>query len=217
MSKAAQQVIPIPSTPSGLCQCGCGQSAPKRFLRGHNNIFRPNPFVHRADGTTALTLERRNGTRVECVLDTADYDLVKTYRWWVAAPKEKRTSYAVASGAKIPHQKRRPPLRMHKVLFPDSEEIDHIDHNGLNNRRSNLRAATSSQNKMNRRKRSDASSAFLGVSFSGQKWRAQIIACGQKYELGLFNSEIEAACARDAKAKEIHGPFAVLNFPQSLS
>jgi hypothetical protein len=105
---------------------------------------------------------------------------------------------------------------MHQVLFPDSEEIDHIDHDGLNNRRSNLRAATSSQNKMNRRKRSGTSSAFLGVSSNGEKWRAQLVAHGQKYELGLFNSEIEAARARDAKAKELHGMFAVLNFSQSL-
>jgi hypothetical protein len=92
--------------------------------------------------------------------------------------------------------------------------VDHIDHNGLNNRRSNLRVCTPRQHQANRGP-CGGSSRFVGVFFDerNRKWQAHIMAHGKHYYLGLFDDEVEAAKARDRKAYELHGEFAYLNFP----
>lgn len=97
-------------------------------------------------------------------------------------------------------------LTVHKM------QCDHIDHNGLNNQKSNLRVCTSSQNGMNKSAR--GVSKYLGVSFrkNNNKWRA-IIGLNRKYkELGMFKTEIEAAKAYDEAAKIYFKEFANLNF-----
>jgi hypothetical protein len=91
--------------------------------------------------------------------------------------------------------------------------VDHVDRNGLNNRKANLRPATRSQNRFNQKRRRDNSSGFKGVrlSRSAQRWRASIRAEGRIYYLGGFATPIEAARAYNAAALRLHGPFALLN------
>lgn len=94
-------------------------------------------------------------------------------------------------------------------------QVDHENGDGLDCRRCNLRFATHAQNMHNSKPRG-GSSAFKGVSWSKAvgKWRAQIMA-GRKYRyLGAFESEAVAARAYDAAARELHGEFARLNFPE---
>jgi hypothetical protein len=93
--------------------------------------------------------------------------------------------------------------------------VDHIDGNGLNNQMSNLRIATKAQNGYNVRKRPANSSGFRGVTYhkATKKYRATIDCNKKKYNIGSFKDPIEAAKARDAKAIELHGAFAYLNFP----
>jgi len=104
---------------------------------------------------------------------------------------------------------------MHQLLMapPPGMVVDHIDGNGLNNRRANLRICTPQQNRRNTRPR-HKTSAFLGVSRRGDKYAARIKHHGREFHLGLFKDEIEAAKARDRKAKELFGQFAWLNFPE---
>lgn len=92
--------------------------------------------------------------------------------------------------------------------------VDHIDGNGLNNQKSNLRQCTYAQNKQNSRKRKRTSSQFKGVNFhkGGQNWQAYITVNKKRIWLGRFNSEIEAASIYDAKARECFGEYAVTNF-----
>lgn len=93
---------------------------------------------------------------------------------------------------------------------------DHIDGNGLNNQRNNLRACTFSQNNANTRSRNNTSSSYLGVSWSKRekKWRASIQKNGKTKSLGYWDSEIKAAKVYNYEAIKLHGTFAKLNeFP----
>ena len=94
--------------------------------------------------------------------------------------------------------------------------IDHINNNGLDNRKANLRLATPAQNARNRRKTAAKTySKYKGVSYhAGQrKWSAAIRVNGQYKYFGLFQNEIDAAKAYDEAARKYHKEFAVLNFP----
>jgi hypothetical protein len=93
--------------------------------------------------------------------------------------------------------------------------VDHINGNGLDNRMVNLRVCTAAQNSRNRKPRKGSLSGYRGVSFykNYQKWVAQIMYDGVKYYLGYFSDPKEAALAYDAKARELHGDYARVNFP----
>lgn len=92
-------------------------------------------------------------------------------------------------------------------------EIDHIDLDKANNAWSNLRAATSSQNKANKPPLSTNTSGYKGV-FRGKPrakpWRAAIMVDGKRLELGHFLTKEEAASVYDQKARELLGDFARL-------
>ena len=212
---------------SGLCGCGCGELAPiatrnrasngnikgqpQRFINRHQNRKGPNPVRHLTDGTTVIILERKNGPNLECIVDTADYDKVKDFRW--TAKRGSRTFYARTWGDGR--------IQIHQLLQPGCEEVDHWDHNGLNNRRSNLRPVTHAQNTRNAQKRKDGvSSKFKGVCWDKQnrKFQAAITANGKRTHLGSFDSEEEAARVWNEAAKKLHGEFACLNtFPETIA
>lgn len=142
-------------------------------------------------------------------VDADDRDLVAAYHWHAA--RRPNTVY-------VAHSKPRPArgmLLLHRVVCaaPPGVEVDHRDGNGLNNRRANLRLATSGQNKANSRKRGGTTSQYKGVSWFQRtgKWHAEIQAHGQRHYLGYFYEETEAAAAYDAAAIEIWGEFAQVN------
>ncbi len=94
---------------------------------------------------------------------------------------------------------------------------DHIDGNGLDCRRYNLRPATKAQNQQNQKRRKDNRSGFKGVHWSAQKgkWQAHIQAHGRRRHLGFFADPVDGARAYDKAARELHGVFARLNFPDT--
>jgi len=110
-------------------------------------------------------------------------------------------------------------LRAHRVIWaivhgqwPDGH-IDHRDGNPANNRISNIRIATRSQNMCNRK--AAGVSEYLGVSWyaPSSKWRAKIVTDRRQKHLGYFDDEAAAAKAYDAAAIKFHGEFARPNFP----
>ncbi len=93
--------------------------------------------------------------------------------------------------------------------------VDHINGDGLDNRRRNLRPVTAQQNAANMRLRGSNRSGYKGVSFRDDtsKWRAYIRADGRHCSLGSFPTAEEAARAYDAAALSMWGEYARLNFP----
>jgi len=108
---------------------------------------------------------------------------------------------------------------MHREVIhpPDHLFVDHINHNGLDNRKANLRPATCAQNNYNSRHfRKSKSSKYRGVNWNKQrkKWFALINYNKKEKFIGAFKDEKQAAKAYDKAAKKYHGEFASLNFKE---
>ena len=86
--------------------------------------------------------------------------------------------------------------------------VDHINGDVLDNRIENLRAATHSQNCMNRRVRFDSKSGVKGVNLRKGKWHTCVILNNEKYSAGTFDRKEDAIAAVDKLRKELHGEFA---------
>lgn len=98
--------------------------------------------------------------------------------------------------------------------------VDHIDRNGLNNTKANLRLATDQESTRNRGahiRRKNLTCEYKGVSKQHQKWIARIKVDGRDTYLGSFSDPIEAARAYDNAALELFGVFAYLNFPKGAA
>jgi len=163
-----------------------------------------NKFEHCQDGTTVIFIRRRTGQTFECLIDTQDYELVWAFRWRVALGKH--YAYAVTT---TDEGKR---LNISTLVCPGCELVLYRNHNGLDNRRSNLYLGTQSQKSKHKRKHKHLTSQFKGVHKFGDTFRATIKADGKGYDrLGCFNSELEAAARYNEEAKERFGEFACLN------
>lgn len=138
------------------------------------------------------------------LVDEEDFARVMERTW--VADKSGHTFYAVSA------PKGGPKVRLHNFLLPDAPMVDHINGNGLDNQRHNLRACTKAQNQRNVRKQASTSSRYKGVYWHQQngKWLAR----AQKQYLGCFSNEEEAAIAYDKAALSLFGAFAQLNFPE---
>jgi hypothetical protein len=138
------------------------------------------------------------------IVDDEDFEALTQYKWH--AMKDCKTYYAARSerGARI---------RMHRQIMnaPVGLEVDHINHEGLDNRRINLRLCSVSQNRMNEgRKREGVSSRYKGVCWAKatQKWQTSIGFQGKVQYLGQFDTEEEAHAVYLTAAKRLFGEFA---------
>ena len=154
------------------------------------------------------------------LVDDEDYDRLTHLCSWHVSKVTPKNKQVYAYGALQIGYKRQMPLAMHRVIMKakSGQLIDHINGNGLDNRKENLRFCTRSEDGANRMAQPH-SSMFKGVSFHKQtgQWKAQIKKDGKNIHIGYFRTEEAAARAYDAKAKELFGEFAQLNFTEDES
>lgn len=146
------------------------------------------------------------------LVDDEDFKFISQFSWHVHVGKS--GIYAKAWTKRVNGVRLR--IRMHKAILP-FPEIDHKDGDGLNNQKDNLRGCTRQQNIHNTKPRLNTISRYKGVGLERKngKWRVSIKAMdGSRISLGAYFTEEEAARAYDAKAKELFGEFARLNFPE---
>ncbi len=146
------------------------------------------------------------------ICDWQDWHLVRAYNWRLTTRARSGCLYAQAWDSDGADERSR--ISMHRLILPTPPDkiVDHINGDGLDNRRANLRIATHQQNSFNVRSHGGAS-RFRGVSFEAASnlWRAYITLNGKRKYLGRHGLEIDAAKAYNMAAKEAYGDFARLN------
>jgi hypothetical protein len=152
------------------------------------------------------------------IVDDEDYDRVKKYRWHRHLTRGKK--YARHNfWKKIKGRKRCLSFSLHQKILGKrgNKEIDHLDSDGLNCQKKNLRFCTHGQNVFNT-KRKGKITGFRGVGlekrkYGKKKWRVYISFRRKHLFIGCFFTKEEAARAYDVAARKYHGDFAQLNFP----
>jgi hypothetical protein len=138
-------------------------------------------------------------------VDDIDYALVKNSSWNIAESTS-GIFYAVAYVNKKS-------ILMHRLIMkvPSSLHTDHINGDGLDNRRSNLRVCNRTQNMQNKRIYKNNQSGYKGISKEGNRWRANITVDKQRVFIASFLTKEEAAMAYNNAALTFFGDFARLN------
>lgn len=144
------------------------------------------------------------------IIDDEDFDWLSSYKWHARKGSSRVGSMYYPSSYKVGV--------MHRFIMnpPEGMQVDHINHNPMDNRRCNLRICTLKENLYNRRRKPHpkTKSRFLGVYPSLKKWQATIGVNYKRVYLGTFNTQEEAAREYDKHAKIHFGQYANLNFKE---
>lgn len=169
---------------------------------------RPNQFEETPDGIKIYLTQGQ-----ACLIDAADYEWAKRFRWHVQ--ERKGIFYAVTTVRTIDGKITSSPL--HRILMGllpfDKRRALHKNGNSLDNRRSNLVIATHKEIMLKRKKAGHTSSRFVGVYWHklSQKWQAYIVVNGVTHYLGLFKSDVDAARAYNEMSRYFYGEAGRIN------
>ena len=150
----------------------------------------------------------------DVLIDKEDKKSISEYKWFLFKDKH-RNFYVRGYKTGVTKPKR---IFMHRLILnvKNGEFTDHINHDGLDNRKVNIRKCTSLQNQMNRRGNPNRLSKFKGVTkmpdrYKNKPWLAQIRCRGKNYNLGMYATQEKAAVVYNKKASELFGEYAFLN------
>lgn len=147
------------------------------------------------------------------VVDDADYERVAQFKWYAEEVRKKDgTIKAVYAKRTRRDGNGKHTEAMHRFILrltDRSIDCDHKDHNGINNRRKNLRICTQSQNNANARVRHSSVSGFKGVTWEAnrKRWRACATIDGKRKHIGYYVDKCEASKAYAVVAREMFGEF----------
>jgi hypothetical protein len=196
-----------PDRPALTCKQRAGLIGTQRivYLDDRCANFHPSDIVKQgSNATRRIPLTRGKFALV----DPEDYYRLAKFNWQAASNKV--TFYA---SGKVAGRT----WKMHRLIMnaPPHLVVDHIDHNGLNNAKNNLRLCSHAQNTRNAMPNRNTTSKYKGVCWrkKEKQWIASIQLNRKIHHLGCFENEIDAAKAYDKKAGQLHGEFACLNFP----
>jgi len=171
-------------------------------------------------GTVRIPLHSRKYPGLYAIVDEEDAELVSQFRWRPYKSRYGHDLFYAFTNRRM-DTRLTDNMLMHRLVMGLSKhdpDVDHVDGDGLNNSKSNLRTCTVSQNQANRHTlRADKSSVFRGVTWHKQisKWQAQVKVNGRSLYLGCFESEVDAAIAYNKAALQHFGEFARLNDVES--
>lgn len=147
------------------------------------------------------------------LVDDEDYTGLARWKWYYHKGSTAKTGYAKRKHSRQDGEQKT--IFMHRIILntPPKYQTDHINGNGLDNRKENLRVATHSQNKCNAGKYQNNTSGFKGVSWrkDRKRWLAYIRLGTQRIHIGYFKDKLKAASAYNKGATKCHGEFARLN------
>lgn len=161
--------------------------------------------------TIPLSKTGKNAGKYEAIVSIEDAGLAN-YNW--SFYRNHKTIY-------VNRRQSKKGILLHRVIMErilgrallTKEQVDHINHNGLDNRRSNLRLATQNQNQHNSTAYKNNTSGYKGVTWHKQhrKWYAQIVVNNKHIYLGLFTDPKDAHAAYCEAAKKHFGNYANLD------
>lgn len=145
------------------------------------------------------------------LVDDEDFERVNAFKWFASEQFRSDGSVRVYGQRS---QYRGKSVMLHRFILnaPVGMEVDHEDGDGLNCQRVNLRLATKAQNAMNRRRPSNNTTGFKGVSRFHQKYAVKVRRDRALIHIGTYDSPEFAAAVYDAAARHLFGPFALTNF-----
>lgn len=149
------------------------------------------------------------------IVDEEDFEYLNQWKWKLTGGRASRSKHVGTVGDWRNGKRKDIAILMHREIMnaPKGMDVDHINHNQLDNRKSNLRVCTHHENTMNRQAVVGVS-GYKGVHFDTRtaKWVTQISFMGKTYHIAVFEDEAEAAKEYDHVAKQLYGKFANLNF-----
>ena len=161
--------------------------------------YDPNEIIVHEDYAEIVIYNQKCEEVARTLIDIDDVDKIKNYKWCLKAQ-----GY-IHSGSKSKI------INLHRLIMdcPDDMVVDHINHNKLDNRKSNLRICTHHQNSMNISKHSNNTSGVSGINWrkDEQKWVARIGINNKRLFLGYFNTKKEAIEARKQAEIDLFGEY----------
>lgn len=144
------------------------------------------------------------------LIDDDDFERVNQFKWSFGVSKRDKTIYV-----KRRDWSKKEYIKLHRFILnaPKNKQVDHIDGNGLNNQKSNLRLCSQSENKRNSKIYSNNTSGYKGVTFSrsNSKWIARVMVNKKYVNFGSYKTKEEAAIAYNNAAIKHYGNFARIN------